>query len=387
MPAIRFSPTTSPSDASSTSKPEPTRKPLEPKSELEGQDDNVNNTDRTSADPADPSTGRAFIHQATTREAIRMDPTNEISYRVPFISDSSLAAGFHVSAALGGGAPHAFLVDTGSVGIVVPRGSLGPDYQDFDPSRDIEFEYVSSDNKYLGQWVKVPVILGVPAVWDGGGDYPIAHVEVFAVDRAFTDDQPVIFDGGVLGIGFAIGGLADGGPTRNPLLHLTFQGMRLSRGYIVSTGGIEVGLTPQNTRGFAFISLYRNASGEDWMQPFGGVGLTGDFSPDGFSIDLPILVDTGIDDMILWVDPNSSPPNLPSNATFPPGIAVSVSAPPADSGVEPALQYSFITGPTAPSEVEWRDGNGINTGRSVLAGADYLYDAAKGRIGFRTPPK
>jgi len=39
----------------------------------------------------------------------------------------------------------------------------------------------------------------------------------------------------------------------------------------------------------------------------------------------------------------------------------------------------------APVQVEWRDGNGINTGRNVLAGADYLYDAAGGRIGFRVP--
>ena len=37
----------------------------------------------------------------------------------------------------------------------------------------------------------------------------------------------------------------------------------------------------------------------------------------------------------------------------------------------------------APSHVEWRVGKGINTGRNVLAGADYLYDATLGRIGFR----
>jgi hypothetical protein len=38
----------------------------------------------------------------------------------------------------------------------------------------------------------------------------------------------------------------------------------------------------------------------------------------------------------------------------------------------------------APSWVEWRNvENGINTGINVLAGADYLYDAAGGRIGFR----
>ncbi len=46
-----------------------------------------------------------------------MPETNEISYHVPFISDSSLASGLRVSAALGGGPPHAFLRDTGSVGI------------------------------------------------------------------------------------------------------------------------------------------------------------------------------------------------------------------------------------------------------------------------------
>ena len=64
---------------------------------------------------------------------------------------------------------------------------------------------VSADGEvYWGQWVKVPVVLGVPPTWDGTDDsYPVAQVEVFAVDR------PTEFCGGVLGIGFAIGGLAD----------------------------------------------------------------------------------------------------------------------------------------------------------------------------------
>jgi hypothetical protein len=42
------------------------------------------------------------------------------------------------------------------------------------------------------------------------------------------------------------------------------------------------------------------------------------------------------------------------------------------------------TNPAAPSAVEWRDGKGINTGRHILASADYLYDAARGMIGFRS---
>jgi hypothetical protein len=312
-----------------------------------------------------------------------MSRTNEVSYQVPFTSESSLASGFHVSAMLGDGAPHAFLIDTGSVGILAPRQTLGPDYQNFDPAQDIEFGYVSSGNVYLGQWVRVPVVLGVPAAWDGIGDYPIARVEVFAVD------QPADFDGGVFGVGFAIGGLADGGPARNPLLHLTYQGTHLSHGYIVSAQGINVGLTSINTKGFAFISLDRDASGGDWMQPLGSISLTGDFSADSFGADLPFLVDTGIDDMILWVSVNHAPPNLPSDSAFPSGIAVSVSVPPEDQVPEPALQYSFVTGdtsqPMSPSQVSWRVGNGINTGRNVLAGADYLYDATTGRIGFRVP--
>jgi hypothetical protein len=138
-----------------------------------------------------------------------MNKINETSCQIPFTSDSSLATGFHIRAALGGGPPHRFLVDTGSVGILVPRHTLGPEYQKFDPSQDITFGFVSSGNIYHGQWVHVPVTLGVPASWDGTGHYPVTQVEVFAVDR------PADFNGGVFGIGFAIGGLADGGPARN----------------------------------------------------------------------------------------------------------------------------------------------------------------------------
>lgn len=267
-----------------------------------------------------------------------MDQANDISYEVPFTSDSNLSIGFHVSAALGGGAPHAFLVDTGSVGILVPRQVLGPDYQDFDPSQDVEFGYISSGNVYRGQWVKVPVVLGVPAEWDGTGDYPIAHGEVFAVD------QPAGFDGGLLGIGFGIGGLADGGPASNPLLHVAYREAQLGHGYIISTQGINIGRTPSNTDCFLLIPLDRNPSGNDWMQPLASVSLTDDFSADGFSTVLPLLVDTGIDNMILWMSADSAPPNLPSDSAFPGGIAITASAPPADEISQPAFQYSFVTG-------------------------------------------
>ena len=310
-----------------------------------------------------------------------MNGTNETSCQIPFTSDSSLATGFRVRAALGRGRPHVFLVDTGSVGILVPRHALGPDYQDVNPSLDVEFGYISNGNVYHGQWVKVPVVLGVPASWDGTGDFPIAQIEVFAVD------QPANFNGGVFGIGFAIGGLADGGPARNPLLRVKYMDLPVSAGYIVSTNGIEVGPNPLGTEGFAFIDLQRHAVGDDWMQPSGSIQLAEDSSTDHFDADLPFLMDTGISEMILWVSKNDDPLNLPSHQAFPRGITANVSAPPANWPVEPALQYSFVTGdtsqPMAPSQVEWRVGHGINTGRRVLAGADYLYDSTAGRVGFR----
>ena len=259
---------------------------------------------------------------------------------------------------------------------MVPRQRLGPAYQNFDPSLDVKFEYVSSGTVYWGQWVKAPVILGVPETWNGDGDYPMAEVEVFAVDR------PTDFDGGILCVGFAIDGLADGGPARNPLLHLTYQGEKLRRGYIIRTQGLEAGLTSANTDGFAFVELQRNADGDDWMQPMATLGL-----PSDFSIDLPLLIDTGVDEMLLWLSPADRPPGSSKASKVPAGVAVTITAPASSNAA--ALQYSFVTGdatnPAAPSAVEWRNGTGINTGRHILASADYLYDAARGMIGFRSP--
>ncbi len=305
-----------------------------------------------------------------------MTPANSASYTLQFTPESSLSRGFHLHAVLGGGPPHLFEIDTGSVGILVPRARLGPNYQDFDPTQDITFKYSSSGNAYWGQWVLVEVILGVPADWDGTGDYPGGLIEVFAVD------QPADFDGGVLGIGFAIDGKADGGPARNPLLNLNYQGTTLGAGYIVSSTAIQAGLTLTNTAEFAFVALTRNTAGLDWEQPTGSVEL-----PGGFQYDLPVLMDTGIDRMVLWLDVADRPPMLAGFSQFPAGVTVGIAVPPAGGEAEPVLQYSFVTGnagqPMAPVQVEWRGGHGINTGRNVLAGFDYLFDADGGRIGFR----
>jgi hypothetical protein len=89
------------------------------------------------------------------------------------------------------------------------------------------------------------------------------------------------------------------------------------------------------------------------MQPTASLGL-----PDGFNVDLPILMDTGLDEMPLWLHAADRPPALANFTQFPAGVPVTIAAPPSPS--EPVLQDSFVTGdvnnPMAPSLVEWRGG-------------------------------
>jgi len=100
-----------------------------------------------------------------------------------------------------------------------------------------------------------------------------------------------------------------------------------------------------------------------------------------------MLMDTGISEMLLWLHVEERPPALACVQQFPDGVHVAITVPPLGGSDQPALQYAFTTGstgsPMAPVLVEWRSGHGINTGRHVMAGADYLFDAALGRVGFR----
>src|SRR5579871_2827595 len=106
------------------------------------------------------------------------------SYRISFTSDSSPANGLHIHASFNGGPSHLFQIDTGSVGIVVPRAIIGPPYNVPDPSLpEVKLVYTSDDKPFYGQWIKMPIVLGVPPDWDHTGDYPTAAIEVFAVDQ------------------------------------------------------------------------------------------------------------------------------------------------------------------------------------------------------------
>jgi hypothetical protein len=301
-----------------------------------------------------------------------------ISLRIPYTAAYSPADALHVWASLGGGPAHMFEVDTGSVGILVPRAVLGPNILAVDPAKGTTFGFVSSGNSYHGEWVKVSVVLGVPEGWDGTGAFATTVVEVFAVDT------PATFSHGMLGIGFGIEKAANGGPACNPLLHLSCANEVLAPNYIISHEGIDVGIAGHAPNGFSLVQLQRNlCNDKDWQQPLGTTVLS-----ESFVINQPILMDTGISEMLLFLPEGTRPPDLTCYTALPPRIPVSVSIPDRDGGQ--ALAYAFVTGgdsePMAPVSVEFRKGHGINTGRNVLAGADYFFDAEAGLMGFRKRP-
>ena len=82
--------------------------------------------------------------------------------------------------------------------------------------------------------------------------------------------------------------------------------------------------------------------------------------PNNFSVDLPVLMDTGVDEMLLWLSPADRPLGSTNASKAPTGVAVTITAPAAPNA--PVLHYSFVTGdatnptPHQPSNGE-RHGN------------------------------
>ena len=77
--------------------------------------------------------------------------------------------------------------------------------------------------------------------------------------------------------------------------------------------------------------------------------------------------------------------------TLPTGLKVSILA---GTPANPALSYSFNYAPSStptgvgPTKVTWINSSKIfvNTGRDVLFGDDYMFDARCGNVGFESLP-
>lgn len=216
---------------------------------------------------------------------------------------------------------------------------------------------------------------------------------------------------GMMGVGYDRGVAA----ARNPFLNLAqMRAGSMSPGYIVSASGITLGVSERALRGFSLIPLQRAAAnaagGGDWQAPNACARFPA--SGSDYRVCGKLLPDTGISYMMLT--PTEQPPapaqlqqtvGIPAqpapagSGTASGAKATTALVVPADTQMaldigpadHPVFRYGFSVGdakPATPDSVQWRGPlktppAHINSGRHLLAAADYAYDAACGRAGFR----
>ncbi|WP_067720846.1 hypothetical protein [Nocardia yamanashiensis] len=164
------------------------------------------------------------------------------------------------------------------------------------------------------------------------------------------------------------------------------------RGYVITRHGITLGLSADDSAGFKQIALPKPET-----PSAGPPGLPGSWgaAPGCFALldnethCGTVLFDTGIATMIVGLDPSQRPPAL--RDAIPNGTPIRTGMP---NLTDPALDYSVTIGapadalaPQGNPAARWsRQGPFVNTGRHLLGGYDYFFDADTGHIGFRENP-
>jgi hypothetical protein len=311
-------------------------------------------------------------------------------------------------------------VDTGSTGLLIGAPRLpNVDTKVGEPAHHF---FTSSKILYVGRLVQLPVTFG-----GEGGLNATAKVPILVVDKSWTcpwyspgkdsfkcppgpkgeraterDTSNITY----MGVGFGRNNPKDGmpiaGPRVNPFLNIdTINGSQISTtsmraGYIVTTKGVHLGLTPQNVRGFAFEDLEPGLTHpidpRDWAMARMCFSINGEGRSWG-----SVLVDTGIAQMYIRPDEGESiptvtirNPNKHGHARMvkrvKDGTHITVAFPSFDSQVS---SYSFTIGEGSSVEpnfvVPARSAFPpfVNTGRNLLHGHSIAFDAIGGRFGFR----
>ena len=205
-------------------------------------------------------------------------PYSGPSVFVPFVNASDvgnpllyvspqIAVGFNAPNATGAHPMFDVTMDTGSVGIIVgssyftppATGRLDPSF--IGPGSET---LTSSGFIFTGDWYKTIVNLYSGTTMVASATVPVtAVIHVACEPDARACDSNSIDSTGAdthyFGIGFGGGaGQPQGTPDKNAFLNvtnITGSGLLPSPGYILSTQGVQIGLTSINTRGFAMIKL------------------------------------------------------------------------------------------------------------------------------------
>jgi hypothetical protein len=311
------------------------------------------------------------------------------SYSIPFAKAVNFKhlTGMHVRASLNGGPAIPFLVDTGSVGIVVSADEV-PNIDPKAPAGSIK--YSSSGLEFDGVWTTATVTF--PDSKDAHGKVATAVVPVLAVKERKVYSLGVNASNRkdalnprvhMFGVGFGRG--MEAHPEKSPFVNLIeMQAGTMRRGYTITRNGITLGLTAANVgTGYRFQKLTERAvSGEtralrpglnDWQTTPGSVTVDALHAPMG-----TILMDTGLTNMMIAMPGNTATGDLALGTT----VTIDL--------LGGKLHYSFRVGdtddPMTPRKVTWvkpTHGVSVNTGLRVLAAFDYLYDADGGYLGLR----
>jgi len=313
-------------------------------------------------------------------------------------------------------------MDTGSVGIIVgssyfsPPGPSDPSF--VGPGSET---LTSSGIMYEGDWYTTTVYLFNDATWVASSTVPVMAVTTVTCIPGARDCNPApVADTSYFGIGFAGGaGLPQGTPDKNAFLNITDvrggSGLLPSPGYILSTQGVQIGLTSSNTQGFAMIKLepLLAPSLTQWQTPPASPNVLTDWqhargtiTVNGRSGSGIILFDTGVNTSFLTpptgVTPKTgmgpiNPIKAECNGSNPPSCAVTgttvrVSFP---NQTAPVASLNYTVGanngpqsgnPVSPIavSVEQNSAPFLNTSVRFLQAFEYIYDAANGFIGLKT---
>lgn len=309
--------------------------------------------------------------------------------------DETMQDGLVIEAAVGTGVPFkSFVIDTGSLGVMVPlsdlgEGAMGPG------APGVKF-YDSSGRTYAGNYYLAPVQFRLA----DGTIVSTPAIKVLAITDAYCakgypqcEADPPTPTLRYLGVGFDRAPTAeDDGldlPADNPFLQVAAGDppSDVSPGYVLTTTSVTVGIT--STAGFDTVALSPSTTiAGDWDSAPGCFAFPNLAQPNQFCGHL--LLDVGIRDMFLALEKSQRPAAAVDHATslptVPNGTHMQIVAGSPDA---PAASYEYVLSPQAsgpaPTVATWIESSNtfVNTGRRPLLAFDYLYDARCGNVGFR----
>lgn len=328
-----------------------------------------------------------FIQAQTS--AATVDLKEVATYSIPLLNGQNAARGkgaAYIRIQLNGREPERVLVDTGSVGLILPADELGH------PSGTPGFiRYSSSGIGYKGVWTKQRILIPdavagnllakeIPGIEKGAA----AEIEVFSAEERTCEEgtphsncdevmkRPISVH--MLGIGFGRSA-ATATPERNLLLQLdAMTSGRMQRGYLfrrneqLIVGNLSSVLAPRNNMCQSVKLQPFAAHKGDWQTPPAEITINGQ------RFEGTALIDTGISDSLVAAD------GFPETGTLAPGTTVDVNLKGTSYGAHFTIGKDAV--PATAHWVKHTHGAYVNTGYGPLASLDYFFNATTGEAGF-----